>query len=61
MKAVINLDLNAGTIEEAKRVVEDSCKKLQAAGLINDFHFEIATPDGLITERCVLTDGKVIA
>ncbi len=61
MKAVINLDLNAGTIEEAKRVVEDACKKLQAAGLIKDFHFEIETPDGPVTERCVLTDGKVIA
>ncbi|HEX7538719.1 MAG TPA: hypothetical protein VF358_00320 [Syntrophales bacterium] len=61
MKAVINLDLNAGTIEEAQRAVEDACRKLHAAGLIKDFRFEIETPDGPVTERCVLSEGKVIA
>jgi phosphoribosylformylglycinamidine (FGAM) synthase PurS component len=61
MRAVINLDLNTSTTEEAQRVVEDTCRRLQAAGLINDFRFEIETPDGPITEKCVLTDGKVIA
>lgn len=61
MKAVINLDLKAGTPEEAQRVVEDACKKLQAAGLISDYRFEISTPEGPVTEKCVLADGKVIA
>ena len=61
MKAVINLDLKTGTPEEAQRVLEDVCRKLQVAGLINDYRFEIETPDGPVTERCVLTDGKVVA
>jgi hypothetical protein len=62
MKAVIKWDLKAGTPEEAQRVVEDACRKLQEAGLITgDYRFEIETPDGPVTERCVLSEGKVVA
>jgi hypothetical protein len=61
MKAVLNLDLKACTAEEAQRIVEDACRKLQAAGLINDYRFEIETTDGPVTEKCVLSEGKVIA
>jgi hypothetical protein len=61
MRAILNLDLKAGTPEEAQRVVEDVCGKLQAADLINGYKFEIEMPDGPVTERCVLSEGKVIA
>jgi hypothetical protein len=62
MKAVLKLDLNAGTIEEAQRIVEDACRKLEEAGLISsDYRFEIETPEGPVTERCVLSEGKIIA
>jgi hypothetical protein len=61
MRAILNLDLKAETPEEAQRVIEDTCRKLHATGLINDYRFEIQTLDGPVTERCVLTDGKVIA
>ena len=61
MKAVIHVDLSVAKAEEAKNIVEEACKKLQAAGLIKDFRFEIATPDGPVTEKCVLSEGKVIA
>jgi len=62
MKAVLNLDLKAGTAEEAQRIVEDACRKLEEAGLIaGDYRFEIETPDGPVTEKCVLSGGKFIA
>ena len=61
MRAILNLDLKAKTPEEAQRVVEDACRKLQAAGQINSYRFEIETPDGLVTEKCVLSAGQVIA
>lgn len=61
MKAVIHVDLSVAKAEEAKNIVEEACKKLQAAGLIKDFRFEIETPDGPVTEKCVLSEGKVIA
>lgn len=61
MKAVIHVDLNVEQAEDAKNLVEDTCRKLRAAGVINDYRFEIETPDGAVTERCVLADGKVVA
>jgi hypothetical protein len=61
MRAILNLDLKAGTPEEAQRIVEDACRRLQAAGHISDYRFEIETPDGPVTEKCVLSEGKVIA
>jgi hypothetical protein len=62
MKALIHIDLNVTQAEEAKNIVEDACGKLEAAGLISsDYRFEIETPDGPVTEKCVLSEGKVIA
>jgi hypothetical protein len=62
MRAILHLDMNAKTPEEAQRVVEDACRKLEAAGLISsDYRFEIETPDGPVTEKCVLSAGQVIA
>jgi phosphoribosylformylglycinamidine (FGAM) synthase PurS component len=61
MKAVIHVDLTVTQAEEAKNILEDACRKLQAACLIKDFRFEIETPDGPVTEKCVLSAGKVIA
>jgi hypothetical protein len=62
MKAVIHIDLKVEQAEDAKSIVENTCRRLQEAGLIaGNYRFEIETPDGPVTERCVLTDGKVIA
>ena len=61
MRAVINLDLNTSTIEEAQRILEGLCSDLGRKNLIDGYRFEIETPDGPVTEKCVLTDGKVIA
>jgi hypothetical protein len=30
-------------------------------GLVDEYHFEITTPDGPVTEKCLLSDQKVIA
>jgi phosphoribosylformylglycinamidine (FGAM) synthase PurS component len=61
MKAVIHVDLSVAKAEDAKNIVEEACRKLLAAGLIKDFRFEIETPDGPVTEKCILSEGKVIA
>ena len=61
MKAVIHVDLSVEQAEEAKRIVEDTCMRLQEAGQIDGYRFEIEAPQGTVTERCVLADGKVIA
>jgi hypothetical protein len=62
MKAVIHVDLNAEQAEDAISILENTCRKLQEVGLIaGDYRFEIETPEGPVTEKCVLSEGKVIA
>jgi hypothetical protein len=61
MKATVKLDLKASTPSEAQRLLLDACAKMKAAGLIKEYHFEIDTPDGLVTEKCILAGEKVIA
>ncbi len=61
MRAVIDLEMKATTPEEAQRIVEDTCRSLQVADKINGYRYEIETPEGPVTEKCVLADGKVIA
>lgn len=61
MKAVIHLDLNVEQAEDAKRIVEETCMSLREAGKIGGWRYEIETPEGPVTERCVLAEGRVIA
>ncbi len=61
MKASLKIDINASTSSEAQRLLLDSCEKIKSEGLIGEYHFEIETPDGLVTEKCILSGGKVIA
>ena len=61
VKAVIHLDLNVEQAEDAKRFVEEVCVRLQEADKIGGYRYEIETADGPVTEKCILSAGKVIA
>jgi hypothetical protein len=61
MKVTLAFDLRADTPEEAQKLIEGLCEELGRKKLIGDYRFEIETTDGPVTEKCVLTDGKVIA
>ena len=61
MKATLQFHLNASTPSEAQRLLLETCEKLKLEGFIKEYHFEIDTPDGLVTERCLLASEKVIA
>ncbi|MFB3925865.1 MAG: hypothetical protein ACE14T_07395 [Syntrophales bacterium] len=61
MKAKLQIDLNASTPSEAQRILIDIFEELKSEGTIEDYNFEIDTPDGVVTELCVLANEKVIA
>jgi len=61
MKATLQIDLKASTPSEAQRLLLDTCEKMKLEGLIKEYRFEIDTPDGLVTEKCILASEKVIA
>jgi len=61
MKAKMLVDLRASTPSEAQRTLLRLFEKLKSEGSITDYHFEIDTPEGVVTEICVLENEKVIA
>ena len=61
MKVTLQINLNASTPSEAQRFLLETCEKMKLEGFIKEYHFEIDTPDGPVTERCILDGEKVIA
>lgn len=61
MKTVLQVNLKASSPEEGQRILLDLCEKMKREGLIDEYRFEITTPDGPVTEKCLLSDQKVIA
>lgn len=61
MKAVIKIELQAASAEAAQRVLFGLCEEMKRRGLAGACAFEIETPDGPVTDRCVLSGGKVVA
>ena len=61
MKATLHLDITARKPEEAQKLLEGLCEEFRRKKLIDGYRFEIETPDGPVTEKCVLSDGKVVA
>ncbi len=61
MKATLQINLNASTPSEAQGLLLKTCEKMKLEGFIEEYHFEIETPDGPVTEKCILDNEKVIA
>ncbi|MBI5098439.1 MAG: phosphoribosylformylglycinamidine synthase subunit PurS [Nitrospirae bacterium] len=61
MRAVITLNLKSASTEESQRILNEICEKLKADGVIDSYSFEIQSANGIVTEKCMLSEGKVIA
>ena len=61
MKAQIVVTLKAGSIDEMQKRLDNLFRRILRDGEIEDYHFEIETENGIVTEKCILSEGKVIA
>ncbi len=61
MKANISVDLKTVSPEEAQKILAEALEKLLSDGVIDNYSFEIETDAGAVTEKCVLSEGRVIA
>jgi phosphoribosylformylglycinamidine (FGAM) synthase PurS component len=61
MQATITLNLKLSSAEASQRTLNEVCEKLKADGVIDNYSFEIQSKNGLVTEKCMLSEGKVIA
>jgi hypothetical protein len=61
MKAKIVVTMKTGSIEEMQKRLDNLFQRILRDGEIEDYHFEIETGNGIVTEKCILSEGKVIA
>jgi phosphoribosylformylglycinamidine (FGAM) synthase PurS component len=61
MKARMSVTLKTESVEDAQRLLMTICEGLVASGSIGDYCFEIETDRGVVTEKCILSEGGVIA
>ncbi len=61
MNATITVVLTADSAEDAQRALNRMLEEERQKGTISSFSFEIDSPAGSITERCVISEGKVVA
>lgn len=61
MRARISVSLSRKSPEEAQKSLNDLLARLRTDGVIEDYSFEIETDSGPVTEKCILSDGKVVA
>ncbi|MEJ2683024.1 MAG: hypothetical protein P8Z71_01340 [Candidatus Sulfobium sp.] len=61
MRAIITVSLKTMSPEEAQKLLNDMLSKLRSEGMIDNFSFEIEAGSGVVTEKCILSDGKVVA
>ncbi|MCX7794140.1 MAG: phosphoribosylformylglycinamidine synthase subunit PurS [Thermodesulfovibrionales bacterium] len=58
---LIEIELEGLTLEEAQKSLKEMCESLLANTVIEDYHFEIGEGPEKVTDRCILSEGRVIA
>jgi hypothetical protein len=61
LKVTIKVELTANSVENTQKTLIELLDGERQKGTISTYSFEIEGPAGIITERCVLSEGKVIA
>lgn len=61
MKAKISVTLKTSSAEEAQSLLKALCEGLSASGSIDEYSFEIETDRDIITEKCILAEGRGVA
>lgn len=58
---LIEIELDGLSLEEAQKSLKEMCESLLANTVIEDYHFEIEEGGEMVTDKCILSEGKVIA
>jgi uncharacterized protein involved in propanediol utilization len=61
MKATIVLTMKTDSTEAMQKALDTLLKRSIDKGEIESYSFEIETADGVVTEKCILSGGKVVA
>jgi phosphoribosylformylglycinamidine (FGAM) synthase PurS component len=61
VNARIAITLKDASVEKAQKTLDALLGRLKAGGIIEQYSFEIETEAGIVTEKCIFSEGNVIA
>lgn len=61
MKAKLEIEFKEMPVEKIQQTLLEILHALKVVDMIEDGNFEIFTPKGVVTEKCVLQESRVIA
>lgn len=61
MKAKVEIDFKEISVEKAQKTLLDFIYALKAIGMIEEGKFEIHTSEGIVTEKCILKEDRIVA
>jgi len=61
MKAIVEIEFKDLPVEKIQKILIEILNALKASDCIEDSKFQIFAPDGVVTEKCILQENKVVA
>ncbi|MGB9823143.1 hypothetical protein [Thermodesulfovibrio sp.] len=61
MKAIVEIEFKDLPVEKIQKILVEILHALKVSEYIENSKFHIFTPDGVVTEKCILEASKVIA
>ena len=61
MNARVYVTLKDDSPENAQKTLEALLSRMKSEGMIEQFRFDIETAAGVVTEKCIFTEGIVVA
>jgi hypothetical protein len=61
MKAIVEIEFKDLPVERIQQILIEMLSKLKTLKMIDDGKIQIFTPEGVVTEKCILQENKVVA
>lgn len=61
MKARLEIEFKEMPVEKIQQTLLEILHALKVVDIIEDGNFEILTPNGVVTEKCLIKESRIIA
>jgi len=61
MKAIVEIEFKDLPVEKVQTILVDILQALKTSEYLDDARFQIHTPNGVVTEKCLFQGTKIVA
>jgi len=61
MKAIVEIEFKDLPVERIQQILIEMLSTLKTLQMIDDGKIQIFAPEGVVTEKCILQENKVVA